>query len=90
MNKEKMIIELMENLAFKYEDSKELVNIILNNEKEVKDIVNLYCMKGARWTESEIISYINAGWDEKMTIEEVLEMDCFYKLSSGLIVSWDY
>lgn len=91
LNKEKMISELIESLAFNYGDAKELVDIILNEEKEVNDIVSLYSIKGARREEKELVDYINEGREEELTLEEVFANNkCFYRLTSGLIVSWDY
>ena len=89
-SKEIMANELIESLAFNCGDAKELVDIILSKEKEVYDIVNLYSIKGARWEEKELVDYVNEGWNEKVTLDEVLNMSCFYRLTSGLIVSWDY
>ena len=91
LKKESMINELMEGLAFNYEDAKELVDIILNKEKDINDIVTLYSIKGCRWEEEDLINFIEMSTGKFLPIEKILNnMDCFYRLKSGLIVSWDF
>lgn len=86
-----MIRELMEEFTFNREESEELLNIIFSKEEVVADIVDLYYKKGCSWSEEGLINFIKMSTNGDFTIEEILNnMDCFYRLKSGVIISWDF
>ena len=91
LKKEQLINELVVNSAFKQEDAEEIVDIILKNEGEnVSDITNLWLSMGARWDEEEVVEYVNEDSETQYSLNDILSWDCFYRLKSGLIISWRY
>jgi hypothetical protein len=63
-------------------------------DKNTFDFVSAYSMFGARWNDEELYSYINGGYGEgkHTTVEEIFKKlpDVFFRLSTGLIISYKY
>ncbi len=77
-------IDLVKINNFSEQDAKELAEIILREEGQFVDMSNEYDVKGMRWTEQELLDY---GFP---SVEAAMNLDCFHRLKSGLIVSWKY
>jgi hypothetical protein len=99
IKKEEYIESLILNNCFNRQDAKEVVEIIIKEEKiEVGkgeyDFSRMYDYHGARWSEEEVVEYINddyRGEDEKkVTVDDIMKWENFYRLKSGLIISWKY
>lgn len=87
---------LVINNCFSEQDAKEVIDIIVQHEK-VTDLENFdfskaYDERGARWDDDELLEYVNEEYpkDEQVTIEDIFQHDIFHRLSSGLIISWNY
>lgn len=90
--KEKLINEIMTQ-CFNKEDATEIVDIILKLEGEnIKDIVSMWEDCGARWDDEEVVEYVNMGEaeEDKLSLNEIMAWDNFFRLKSGLIISWKY
>jgi hypothetical protein len=85
---------LINNNCFNEQDAKEVADIIIKEENvtepENYDFSRAYDDKGARWNEEEVVNYVNMESDEKLSLEDIMKWPNFYRLTSGLIVSWNY
>lgn len=85
---------LIDGHNFNEQDAKEITDIIIKEEGvENTDSYNFsesYTLHGARWDREEIVQYMNAGLEDKLDIEDILNFDYVYELTSGLIITWRY
>ena len=85
---------LVENFFNNKQEAKEVADFIVKTENvkdiEKYDFVEAYERYGARWDDEELIADINDD-GSKFTIEKVLSDDKnFIRLSTGIILSWQY
>lgn len=89
-SKEEMAKELSLNCCFKIGDAIEIIEEVIKRETTITDIVTMYESYGARWDDAELVEYVNDDTNEKYSIDEIMSWGCFFRLTSGMIISWKY